>query len=102
MKAAIFNFHTWIEECEPESLRTGMNRLLDMAGFERLNYIAHAFEPQGFTAVWLLSESHLAIHTFPEAGKTYVELSSCNEAKNRRFEQAIEVTFKRTKARTST
>ncbi|MEL7222709.1 MAG: S-adenosylmethionine decarboxylase, partial [Bacteroidota bacterium] len=37
-----------------------------------------AFEPQGWTGIWLLAESHLAIHTFPEARKTYIELSSCN------------------------
>lgn len=38
----------------------------------------HYFEPQGYTCLWLLSESHFAIHTFPEANKTYIELSSCN------------------------
>lgn len=38
----------------------------------------HHFEPQGYTAVWLLAESHCALHTFPEENKAYVELSSCN------------------------
>nr|DAO98746.1 MAG TPA: S-adenosylmethionine decarboxylase [Caudoviricetes sp.] len=28
--------------------------------------------------MWLLTESHFAVHTFPEFGKTYIELSSCN------------------------
>ena len=35
-------------------------------------------EPEGYTALWLLGESHFAIHTFPEEQKTYIELSSCN------------------------
>ena len=39
------------------------------------------FEPQGYTAVWILAESHLAVHTFPEAGRTYCELASCNREK---------------------
>ena len=38
----------------------------------------HSFQPQGYTAIWLLAESHFAIHTFPEENKTYIELSSCN------------------------
>jgi S-adenosylmethionine decarboxylase len=33
-----------------------------------------------------LAESHLAIHTFPEEGKTYIELSSCNERMQKAFE----------------
>ena len=39
----------------------------------------HAFEPIGWTGIWLLAESHLAIHTFPEENKTYIEISSCNK-----------------------
>ena len=31
----------------------------------------------------------LAIHTFPEDEKTYIELSSCNENKNDRFIQLL-------------
>ncbi len=39
------------------------------------------FQPHGYTAVWLLAESHFALHTFPEEGRTYCELSSCNRQK---------------------
>ena len=38
----------------------------------------HHFSPQGYTALWLLTESHFAVHTFPEFGRSYIELSSCN------------------------
>ena len=27
--------------------------------------------------LWLLAESHFAIHTFPEENKMYIEISSC-------------------------
>ena len=33
---------------------------------EILNVASHKFEPQGFTLVALLSESHFSFHTFPE------------------------------------
>ncbi|WP_416421125.1 S-adenosylmethionine decarboxylase family protein [Phocaeicola vulgatus] len=48
------------------------------AGFNVLSCTEHHFSPQGYTALWLLSESHFAVHTFPEFGRTYIELSSCN------------------------
>lgn len=55
------------------------------AGFNVLGFIEHKFEPQGYTVLFLLGESHFAVHTFPEHGKMYVELSSCNKAKYKEF-----------------
>jgi len=85
MKAEIYNYKTWITLTEPMLLVKVMEQLLQEANYTVLNKMEHHFEPQGFTAVWMLAESHLAIHTFPEGEKTYVELSSCNEAKNKHF-----------------
>ena len=36
------------------------------------------FEPQGVTGTVLLAESHLAIHTWPEAGFVTVDVYVCN------------------------
>lgn len=38
----------------------------------------HQFEPQGVTGTVLLAESHLAIHTWPEAGFATVDVFVCN------------------------
>lgn len=62
--------------------------ILRRAGFGILEITRHYFQPQGFTALFLLCESHFAIHTFPEEGRTYIELSSCNL---QYFERAIEL-----------
>jgi S-adenosylmethionine decarboxylase len=35
------------------------------------------FEPQGFTGICLLSESHISIHTFPETGSAAVDIFTC-------------------------
>ena len=78
MKAWIDNHSTWIQETDPSALKSQFEQMLKDAGFGILNFMEHHFEPQGWTGVWLLAESHLAIHTFPEENKTYVELSSCN------------------------
>ena len=42
-----------------------------------LNLITHKFEPQGITAVALLSESHISIHTWPEDGSCAVDVYTC-------------------------
>lgn len=78
MQAKIWNHRQWIKETDPERLRASFDKALRQAGFNILFCSDHHFEPQGYTALWLLSESHFALHTFPECGRTYIELSSCN------------------------
>ena len=42
-----------------------------------LNCMSHKFEPQGVTAILLLSESHISVHTFPEKGKAAFDIFTC-------------------------
>lgn len=88
MKARIWNHSEWVSECDPEVLMAHYEGILRRAGFGILEVTQHHFQPQGFTALFLLCESHFAIHTFPEEGRTYIELSSCNLPY---FERAIEL-----------
>lgn len=39
----------------------------------------HQFEPQGITILYMLSESHLSIHTFPEKNYAALDLYTCRE-----------------------
>ena len=78
MEARIDNFKTWVKGDDSKKLRASTERLIEAAGFTILNFMEHHFEPKGYTALWLLAESHCALHTFPEQGKSYVEISSCN------------------------
>lgn len=78
MKAKIWNNNFWTEQTEPKELKQKFEEVLKQCGFNILAIEEHYFHPQGYTALFLLAESHLAIHTFPECGKTYIELSSCN------------------------
>lgn len=87
LKAKMNNFSCWIEEANSEFLMEYFERLLVESGFNILNTIEHHFQPQGFTALYLLSESHFAIHTFPERNKTYLELTSCVEVPYYNFVQ---------------
>lgn len=78
MRAKIWNNSTWINETNPNKLKELWMGVLLKSGFKVLDILEHHFHPQGYTAIFLLAESHLAIHTFPEHGRTYIELSSCN------------------------
>jgi len=40
----------------------------------------HMFNPHGVSGVVIISESHLAIHTWPELGYAAVDLFTCGEA----------------------
>ena len=78
MEAKIDNFHTWIHNSDEQSLKKDIEEIVLSAGFTVLNFMEHRFSPQGYTAIWLLAESHCALHTFPEENKSYLEISSCN------------------------
>ncbi len=89
--ARIFNHQHWIEMTSPEKLKDKYSVLLQKSGFTILQFNEHHFEQQGYTCFWLLAESHLAIHTFPENNTSYIELSSCNEEKMKRFKQLAKI-----------
>lgn len=43
-----------------------------------LKSVGHTFENGGFTAVLLLAESHVSIHTWPEHGYVTLDVFACN------------------------
>lgn len=89
MKAKMNNFKAWIAETRPDFLNGTYKKLLKESGFNLMAEQFHFFEPFGFTALYLLGESHFAIHTFPEENKTYIELTSCVDKPFERFVAAF-------------
>ena len=55
--------------------------------------VSHSFDPQGKTLVYILSESHLAMHTWPEYKTLHVDLVSCKTLKKEDFEKAVKEPF---------
>jgi S-adenosylmethionine decarboxylase len=47
-----------------------------------LNKLIHKFEPVGFSIIYMLSESHLTIHTFPEQNYIAFDLYTCRNYKD--------------------
>lgn len=49
------------------------------AGAEVREFVFHKFSPQGVSGVVVISESHLAIHTWPELGYASVDVFTCGD-----------------------
>jgi S-adenosylmethionine decarboxylase len=49
------------------------------SGAEVREVAFHKFAPQGVSGVVVISESHLAIHTFPEHGYASIDVFTCGE-----------------------
>jgi S-adenosylmethionine decarboxylase len=55
-----------------------LDEIVDQADLHVLRAADHVFEePGGVTAMYLLAESHLTIHTFPEVGTATLNLYCC-------------------------
>src|SRR3990167_9270353 len=69
--------------CNPEAisnvekLMEAMDQAVEQSGATILQKSSYIFPPDGLTMVYLLSESHASIHTYPEFGACFVDLFTC-------------------------
>ena len=63
-------------------LRCTINNAAKIANARILNLISNKFEPQGVTAIALLAESHLSIHTWPESHYAAIDIFTCGQNMN--------------------
>ena len=69
------------EKLNDESfLRCALNRAAKLAKATVLNLISNKFDPQGVTAIALLAESHISIHTWPESKYSAVDIFTCGKS----------------------
>jgi len=68
------------EKLNDESfLRCTLNNASKLANATILDLMSYKFEPQGVTAIALLAESHLSIHTWPESNYSAVDIFTCGQ-----------------------
>ena len=81
--AQMFTARITTNEINGHTLFSYHDLALRKAGFGVLGFTEFHFKGDGkdhvdgWTGLWLLSESHLAIHTFGQQNCSYIELSSC-------------------------
>ena len=59
----------------------------EVSGAHVVNSVFHAFEPQGVSGVVVISESHFAVHAWPEHDYAAVDLFTCGDGVD--FDRAV-------------
>lgn len=75
-------------------LLKALNQLAKDLKLHVLKKFIHRFEPHGISIVWVIGESHMAIHTWPEYGFLHFDIVSCTkEADLSNLPQALKDAF---------
>lgn len=61
-----------------EDIKPLMELIIEKGKLSVIGEVKKQFYPVGVTMVYLLSESHLSIHTYPELWKCSLDLYTCN------------------------
>jgi S-adenosylmethionine decarboxylase len=75
-----------------EEVRPLLDRLITKSGLHVISSVFHQFHPYGVSGVYLLGESHLSIHTWPEHGYVALDIFTCRDDDSafKAFESIIE------------
>ncbi len=65
-------------------IRNVLANAANLAESTLLNISSYKFDPHGVTAVALLAESHISIHTWPENGMAVCDVFTCGDHTNPR------------------
>ena len=65
-------------------IRTTLSNAAILCESKLLNVSSHKFSPCGVTAIALLAESHISIHTWPENGMAVCDVFTCGDHTNPR------------------
>lgn len=76
------------------TMRATLERAVEAGNFTLYDLRSVRFTPQGVTAAAIVGESHLALHSWPEEGRLFVDVASCsNEASVRAAIDAVARSF---------
>ena len=88
----ILDFHgTSVDMNNFEELNKNFTRIILDSGATIENVMRKQFEPQGVSILYLLSESHFSIHTWPEFGACAIDFYHCGETARQRMIKAEEL-----------
>jgi len=76
--AVDFRDCTALAGMHPDDISDVFVKALRNAGATILHRLIHVFPGSGLTCVLILSESHAALHTWPESGVLHLDIFSCS------------------------
>ena len=63
---------------DPDFIDRLLSEAVEAGGFTLLHRYVHRFHPQGVTGAAVLSESHVAVHSWPEEGVLFIDIATCS------------------------
>jgi len=57
-----------------------VERLVEKLYLNVINKAYHQFNPHGYTILYMLSESHMSFHSYPERRYLAIDLYTCNKS----------------------
>lgn len=60
-----------------EDIRPILDKSIARFGLNVISSTFHQFQPHGVSGVYLLAESHLSVHTWPEYGYVALDIFTC-------------------------
>ena len=67
----LLNDKDYVTQAVRDAVKQGMATLI--------GEVSHSFHPQGVTALALIAESHVAVHTWPECGYAAADVFTCGD-----------------------
>ncbi len=61
-----------------QAMNDALEKAIVAGRFTRLCVVVKPFSPHGVTACAVVGESHLALHSWPEEGRLFVDIASCS------------------------
>ena len=69
------------------------NTIVDTLHLHVVKKISHMFSPQGISLLYILAQSHLVIHTWPEFGFIHLDMVICSDRTKQQFKDAVHNAF---------
>jgi len=83
-----------------ETVEAAFRRCIEACKATLLHIHLHKFQPQGVSGVAVLAESHISVHTWPEAGYGAFDVFMCGEAEPWRAVEILREAFDADEVRT--
>jgi S-adenosylmethionine decarboxylase len=76
---------------EEKILVEAMKTASEKGGMTVITTSSHKFSPHGVTAMVMLSESHVSIHTWPEYGYAAIDIYTCGKNPEKVYEELMKI-----------
>jgi S-adenosylmethionine decarboxylase len=77
----------------PKEIEAILRQIIEKAGLTALFVYFHQFQPQGFTATAVLSESHINLHSWPEHNYLALDIFTCGNTEKAFLAEALLIDY---------